>query len=174
MSSNVRCSSLREAVEDFLYHEAELLDDRRFRDWLELFSDDAMYWMPVRQNRLTGPGEVAAELTPRGGNSYFEDDKEALRLRVERLYTDHAWAESPPSRTRHLINNIRIKEQAGDELEVHSDFLVYRTRLEHDRDLYVGGRIDRLRRVGKGFKIIHRTIILDQAILDAKNISVFL
>jgi 3-phenylpropionate/cinnamic acid dioxygenase small subunit len=166
--------SLREAVEDFLYHEAELLDERRFRDWWALFADDAIYWMPVRRNVLTGPGEVAAELEPRKGNSYFEDNKEALRLRVERLYTGSAWAESPPSRTRHVISNIRIKRREGEELEVHSNFLVYRTRLEHDRDLYAGGRIDRLRRSGDQFMIARRTIILDQAILDAKNISVFL
>lgn len=167
-------ADLREAVEDFLYHEAELLDDRRFREWWALFADDAIYWMPVRKNVLAGPGDVADELEPRGGNAYFSDTKEALRLRVERLYTGSAWAESPPSRTRHLVSNIRIKRQAGDELEVHSNFLVYRTRLEHDRDLYAGGRIDRLRRAGDRFMIAHRTIILDQAILDAKNISVFL
>jgi 3-phenylpropionate/cinnamic acid dioxygenase small subunit len=165
---------LREAVEDFLYHEAELLDERRFRDWLALFADDALYWMPVRENRLGGPDAPAAEAAPPGGNSYFEDDKAALRLRVERLYTGTAWAETPPSRTRHLIANIRIKRQEGAEIEVHSSVVVYRSRLEHDRDLYVGGRIDRLRRVGDGFQIVHRTILLDEAILDAKNISTFL
>jgi 3-phenylpropionate/cinnamic acid dioxygenase small subunit len=165
---------LQHAVEAFLFHEAELLDERRFRDWLALFADDALYWMPVRDNRLEGPGDVAAELAPRGGNAYFEDTKEALRLRVERLYTGAAWAETPPSRTRHLVSNVRIKRDDGAELEVHSSFLVYRTRLEHDRDLYVGGRVDRLRRVDRGFQIAHRTIILDQAILDAKNVSVFL
>jgi biphenyl 2,3-dioxygenase beta subunit len=165
---------LREAVEDFLYHEAELLDERRFRDWLELFADDAVYWMPVRENRLEGPEAPAAEIAPPGGNSYFEDDREALRVRVERLYTGTAWAETPPSRTRHLVANIRIKRQEGAEVEVHSNFIVYRTRLEHDRDLYVGGRIDRLRQVEAGFKIVHRTILLDEAILDAKNISTFL
>jgi 3-phenylpropionate/cinnamic acid dioxygenase small subunit len=130
--------------------------------------------MPVRRNSLTEPGEVSAELEPVGGNFYFADTKEALRLRIERLYTGTAWAESPPSRTRHLISNIRIKREIGSELEVVSNFLVYRTRLEHDRDLFAGGRIDRLRRAGDQFLIAHRTIILDQAILDAKNISVFL
>jgi 3-phenylpropionate/cinnamic acid dioxygenase small subunit len=165
---------LREAVEDFLYHEAELLDERRFRDWLELFADDAVYWMPVRENLLGGPDAPAAETAPPGGNSYFEDDREALRIRVERLYTGTAWAETPPSRTRHLVANIRIKRQEGAEVEVHSNFIVYRTRLEHDRDLYVGGRIDLLRQVEAGFKIVHRTILLDEAILNAKNISTFL
>lgn len=167
-------SDLRETVEDFLYHEAELLDDRRFREWWALFSDDTIYWMPVRKNSLTGPGEVSAELEPLGGNYYFADNKEALRLRVERLYTGSAWAESPPSRTRHLVSNIRVKREIGAEVEVLSNFLVYRTRLEHDRDLFAGGRIDRLRRAGDQFLIARRTIILDQAILDAKNISIFL
>ncbi len=165
---------LREAVEDFLYHEADLLDDRRFEEWLELFADDARYWMPVRDNRLTGPDAVARELSEPGGNYYFDDSKETLRIRVERLYTGSAWAETPPSRTRHLISNVRIRRERGDEVEVQSSFLVYRTRLEHDRDLFVGRRTDVLRRVEDGFRIARRTIVLDQAILDAKNISVFL
>jgi len=165
--------NLRETVEDFLYHEAELLDGRHFRDWWGLFAEDVVYWMPVRWNVHKLPGEVNDELEPRGGLSYFEDDKESLRLRVERLYTGTAWAESPPSRTRHLITNIRIKREEGGELAVRSNFLVYRTRLEQDRDIYVGERIDRLRPDGNQFLISRRTIILDQAILDAKNISVF-
>ena len=165
---------LRAAVEDFLYHEAELLDERRFEEWLALFADDARYWMPVRDNRLLGPDEVARELTAPGGNFYFDDTKETLRIRVERLYTGTAWAETPPSRTRHLIANVRIRRQDDAEVEVQSNFLVYRTRLEHDRDLFVGTRTDVLRRVTAGFLIARRTIVLDQAILDAKNISVFL
>ena len=164
---------LRHEVEEFLYDEAELLDERRFREWLELFTDDARYWMPVRGNRLQVPGEVAGELSGRDGNFYFDDTKAALRIRVERLYTGAAWAEIPPSRTRHLISNVRIKRESGSEIEVHSNFLVYRTRLEHDRDLFVGTRADLLRRVNGRWKIAARTIVLDQAILDAKNISVF-
>jgi biphenyl 2,3-dioxygenase beta subunit len=80
----------------------------------------------------------------------------------------------PPSRTRHLISNIRIKNDDGREVEVHSNFLVYRTRMEADQDIFVGTRQDVLRRVGNGFKIAKRTIILDQAVLSAKNISIFL
>lgn len=165
--------NLRDAVTDFLYHEAELLDDRMFREWWALFSDDLVYWMPARWNLFKGPTKVDEELEQRGGLYYFNDTKESLRLRVERLYTGTAWSESPPSRTRHFISNIRVKQEADDELEVRSNFLVYRTRLEHDRDQYVGGRIDRIRQVGKDFVIARRTIVLDQAILDAKNISVF-
>jgi biphenyl 2,3-dioxygenase beta subunit len=80
----------------------------------------------------------------------------------------------PPSRTRHLITNVRVKKDDGNEIEVHCNFLLYRTRMETDKDIFVGARQDILRRSGGSFKIARRTIILDQAVLDAKNISVFL
>ena len=167
-------NDLRRQVEDFLYLEAELLDDRKLREWLDLLTDDVRYWMPIRHNPSERPREVAEELSKPGEGYYFDDNKENLRLRVERVYSKSAWAELPPSRTRHLISNVRIKKDNGTEIEVHSNFLVYRTRMETDRDIFVGMRQDTLRRADGGFKIAGRTIILDQAVLDAKNISVFL
>ena len=96
-------------------------------------------------------------------------------MRVARLDIGTAWAETPPSRTRHLISNIRVKGANGhSEFHVHSNFLVYRTRLDTDQDIYVGTRQDTLRRVDGQLKIARRTIILDQTILDARNISIFL
>jgi 3-phenylpropionate/cinnamic acid dioxygenase small subunit len=165
---------LRHAIEDFLYLEAELLDERRLREWLELFTDDLHYWMPVRHNPLERPEEIADELAKPGDSYYFNDNKETLRIRVERVYAKTAWAEVPPSRTRRLISNIRVKKDDGREIEVHSNFIVYRTRMEKDEDIFVGTRSDVLRRVDGSFKIGRRTIILDQAVLGAKNISVFL
>lgn len=165
---------LRRKVEDFYYLEAELLDDRKLREWLELFTDDVFYWMPIRHNTQDRPASVAEELSAPGEGYYFNDDRKSLMLRVERTYSKTAWSELPPSRTRHLITNVRIKKSDGGEVEAHSNFLVYRTRMESDQDLFVGTRIDKLRRAGGAFKIARRTIILDQAILDAKNISVFL
>ena len=167
-------SELRHQVEDFFYAEAELLDDRRLREWLELFTEDAHYWMPVRHNPLERPADLAAELSKPGENYYFDDNKETLRIRVERIYARTAWAEMPPSRTRRLISNVRVKQDDGGQIEVHSNFIVYRTRMEKDEDFFVGTRQDILCRVGNGFKISRRTIILDQAILGAKNISIFL
>ena len=165
---------LRHKIEDFLYLEAELLDERRLREWLELFTDDLHYWMPVRHNPLERPGEIADELARPGESYYFNDNKETLRIRVERVYSKSAWAEMPPSRTRRLISNVRIKKDDGSEIEVHSNFIVYRTRMEKDQDIFVGTRKDILRRVNGKIKIARRTIILDQAVLAAKNISVFL
>jgi 3-phenylpropionate/cinnamic acid dioxygenase small subunit len=167
-------SDLRHRVEDFLYLEAELLDERRFREWLELFTDDIHYWMPVRYNPLDRPKELSEELSRPGESYYFNDNKETLRIRVERFYSKSAWAEMPPSRTRHLISNIRTRKDDGVQFEVDSNFLVYRTRMEKDEDIFVGTRKDVLRSANGELKIARRTILLDQAVLGAKNISVFL
>jgi len=167
-------SGLRQQVEDFYYREAELLDERKLREWFDLLAEDIRYWMPIRHNRLERPEDIAEELSKPGEGYYFDDDIKSLKIRVERAYSKIAWAEVPPSRTRHLITNVRIKRDDGNEIEAHSNFLVYRTRMETDKDLFVGTRQDLLRRVDGGLKIVRRTVILDQAVLDAKNISVFL
>jgi 3-phenylpropionate/cinnamic acid dioxygenase small subunit len=167
-------SELRRQVEDFYYLEADLLDNRRLREWFDLLADDVRYWMPIRHNTLERPTNLAEELARPGEGYYFDDDKKSLKVRVERVYAKNAWAEMPPSRTRHLITNVRIERITRDEVEAHSNFMVYRTRMETDQDLFVGERQDVLRRVGDSFKIAKRTIILDQAVLMAKNISVFL
>jgi 3-phenylpropionate/cinnamic acid dioxygenase small subunit len=167
-------SDLRHKIEDLFYLEAELLDERRLREWLDLFTDDLHYWMPIRRNLFERPEDLEQELSEPGESYYFNDTKKTLQIRVERLYLKNAWAEMPPSRTRRLVSNIRVKKDDGAEIEVHSNFIVYRTRLEHDQDIFVGTRRDILRRVNGEMKIARRTIILDQAVLAAKNISVFL
>lgn len=161
---------LQRQVEQFLYREAELLDGRRFDEWLELFTDDLHYWMPLRYNR-DRRGDAREESTA-DELSMFDDDKEFLAARIRRLKTGCAWAEDPPSRTRHLVTNVAI-EGAGAELEVRSNFLIYRNRLEGEVDLYAGMREDLLRRVGDGLKIARRKIILDQNVLLSKNLSIF-
>ena len=166
-------SELRHQIEDFYFLEAELLDDRKLREWLALLTDDVRYWMPIRHNTLERPNDVTDELSKPGEGYYFDDNMKSLKIRVERTYAKNAWAEVPPSRTRHLITNIRIKKDDGNEIEVHANFILYRTRMETDKDMFVGTRQDILRRVNGSFKIARRTIILDQAVLDAKNISVF-
>jgi len=85
-----------------------------------------------------------------------------------------AWAEDPPSRTRHLIMNIEIKPGEGDaEVKVYCNFVVYRSRGETEQDFYVGGRQDVLRSVAGSWKIASRRLMLDQNVLTAKNVSVF-
>ena len=171
-------------VEQFLYREARMLDDRQFHQWLELFTDDVRYWMPMRTNRYAASSKAISILD---GSRYEEDDlskesdlafmdetKDSLQRRVDRLDTGMAWAEDPPSRTRHFISNIEVEPgQSESELKVYSNFIMYRTRAETEEDFYVGSREDILRREGDSWKIAYRKIVLDQNVLLAKNLSNF-
>jgi len=171
-------------VEQFLYREARLLDERRFAEWLALLTDDIHYWVGARSNRYPRRSKAISILDP---ERYVEDDltrpdelalldetKETLAARVARLDSGMAWAEDPPSRTRHIITNIEIEPSVSDsELTVYSNFIVYRSRAETEQDFYVGAREDVLRRVDGAWKIASRRLILDQNVLTAKNISVF-
>ena len=180
----MRNDNLIREVEQFLYREARLLDSRRFHEWLELFTDDVRYWMASRSNRYPKSSKAISILDP---DRYVEEDlagedelaildetKATLSGRVARLDTGMAWAEDPPSRTRHVIANIEVEEGDADgELRVYSNFIVYRSRAETEQDFYVGAREDILRRVEGAWKIAHRKLILDQNVLLAKNISIF-
>ena len=171
-------------VEQFLYREARMLDDRKFHEWLEILADDIRYWMPVRSNRypvnskaisiLDGSRYEENELSKEGELAIMDEDKDSLTRRVERLDTGMAWAEAPPSRTRHIVSNVEVEPSANDsELKVYSNFIMYRTRAETEVDFYVGAREDVLRREGGSFKVVYRKIILDQTVLLAKNVSNF-
>jgi 3-phenylpropionate/cinnamic acid dioxygenase small subunit len=171
-------------VEQFLYREARLLDERRFREWLDLFTDDVRYWMAGRSSRYPKSSKAIAMLDPsrhREADIATEDElaildetKATLEGRVARLETGMAWAEDPPSRTRHLIVNIEVEPgDAASEVKVHSNFLVYRSRSETEQDFYVGARTDVLRRVDRAWKIARRKLVLDQNVLLAKNVSIF-
>jgi 3-phenylpropionate/cinnamic acid dioxygenase small subunit len=171
-------------VEQFLYREARLLDERRFHEWLELFTDDVRYWMPGRSNRYPKVSKAISildpdryteeELTREDELAILDETKETLGRRIARLGTGMAWAEDPPSRTRHMISNIEVEPgDAASELKVFSNFLVYRSRSETEQDFYVGARQDVLQHVDGAWKIAHRKIILDQNVLLAKNVSIF-
>jgi 3-phenylpropionate/cinnamic acid dioxygenase small subunit len=172
------------AVEQFLYREARLLDERRFDDWLQLFTEDVHYWMASRTNRYPRSSKAIAILDPEryveedvtgmDELGLFDEDIKTLSARVARLGTGMAWAEDPPSRTRHMITNIEVSTgELDSELTVHCNFIVYRSRGETEQDFYVGAREDRLRRVDGGWKIARRRLILDQNVLSAKNLSIF-
>jgi 3-phenylpropionate/cinnamic acid dioxygenase small subunit len=168
-------------VEQFLYREARLLDERRFHEWLALFTDDVRYWMAGRTTRYPRSSKAITTLNRQESDVVVEEElaildetKATLSGRVARLETGMAWAEDPPSRTRHLITNIEVEPgDAPSELKVYSNFLVYRTRAETEQDLYVGARQDTLRRVDGAWKIAHRKLVLDQNVLLPKNVSVF-
>jgi 3-phenylpropionate/cinnamic acid dioxygenase small subunit len=156
----------------FYIREAWLLDERRLTEWLALFTDDVLYFMPRRKN--VPRRESHRELTPLGDLAILEEDKRYLEMRVARLDTGMAWAEDPPSRTRHLVGNLEVAPLAKGEVQAKTAFLVYRSHLETDHQLLSGCREDVLRRVKGGWKIARRTIVLDANVLLDKNLSVFL
>ena len=156
----------------FYIREAWLLDERRLTEWLALFTDDVLYFMPRRKN--VPRRESHRELTPLGDLAILEEDKRYLEMRVARLDTGMAWAEDPPSRTRHLVGNLEVAPLARGEVQAKTAFLVYRSHLETDHQLLSGCREDVLRRVKGGWRIARRTIVLDANVLLDKNLSVFL
>lgn len=160
---------LKHEAEEFLYHEADLLDSRRLDEWLDLLTEDIHYWMPIR--RTTTAREVDREFTGPGGMAFFDDDKAMLTLRVERLSVGRAWAEDPPSRTRRLVTNIRILDVTDNEMTVACNFQLYRTRLNSEEDSWIGRREDLLRRTGNGFKLARRHIYLEQTVILSQNMS---
>jgi 3-phenylpropionate/cinnamic acid dioxygenase small subunit len=156
----------------FYISEAWLLDERKFKDWLDLFTDDVLYFMPRRKN--VPRRESHRELTALGDLAILEEDKRYLEMRVARLDTGMAWAEDPPSRTRHLIGNLVAAPLENGTVEARTAFLVYRSHLETDRQLLSGCREDLLRKVEGAWKIARRTIVLDANVLLDKNLSIFL
>lgn len=167
---------LREEIEEFLYEEAALLDERHFTEWLGLLTDDLTYFMPLRRNVKFG--EAARENTRIGKDiSWFDEDKWTLAKRVEQIMTGIHWAEEPFSRVSRLIANVQLTSatpslEAPGEIAVRSRFLIYQNRVEYETNLFAGKRNDVLRREGGAWKIARREIILEQNVLTAKNLTV--
>src|SRR5712691_3208338 len=168
---------LTREIEEFLYAEAELLDERRFEAWLELLTDDIRYWMPMRRNVKFG--ELEREFTREGQDiNWFDEGKDTLTRRVQQILTGVHWAEEPLSRLCHMVSNIQLLHVqpsvvAPAEVMVKCRFLIYRNRVETETDLLVGKREDVLRRVNGQWKIRQRKIVLDQNVLLAKNLTFF-
>lgn len=158
-------------VERFYYDEAALLDAHSYEQWLDLFSDDTHYFMPIRRTRSSR--ELDKQFTRPGEMAFIDDIKPHLKGRVRKLATGKSWAEDPPSRTRHFITNIRVIEDRTEELEVEANFHLYRTRLKSEETSWFGVRRDVLRRHEGSFLIADRVVLLDQTVLLSRNLSNF-
>ncbi len=163
---------LRLEIEDFLWNEADLLDEHQYDDWLDLFTEDASYWMPIRSN--VASQEMTRELTDEGPDlSWYSDDKPTLRKRVNQIKTGYHWAEEPLSRVTHMVSNIRVLSWNGSEAKVKCRFLFYRNRHADEESTFIGKRIDTLRRTNDGWKIARREVYLDESVLLYKNLTNF-
>ena len=142
----------RQQVEDFLYHEAALLDAWKLDEWLALLTDDATYRVPSNDQPNADPANTLFTIA---------DDIRRIKARVHRLKDKNAHAEYPPSRTRRMISNVRIVGRSGADLNVEANFVVYRYRRDERIREYVGHYRFGLRVEAGGFKIRTREAVLD-------------
>ena len=158
------------AAHQFLVEEAALLDAADYAGWLDLLCEDIRYVMPVRVTTARG-----ADFDSLADMGHFDENMYALRKRVQRLATDHAWTEDPPSRTRHFVTNIRTFRHRTSELRVESALLLFRSRGDtREPDLISAGRTDLLRESGDGLRLARREILVDESVLRTQNLAVFL
>lgn len=142
----------RSEVEDFLFLEADLLDNWQLKDWLALYTEDAEYQVPST--------DLPKDAEPDNNLYYIADDYVRLEQRVIRLGKKTMWSEYPRSKTRHLVSNVRVVGESDGDILVKAGFAVYRTKWENT-DVYVGSYDYRLRVGADGFKIRKKKCVLD-------------
>ena len=144
---------------DFLYHETALLDERRFEEWLELFTDDALYWIPQGD-----------EADPVRHVSLVYDDWQRLHERVLRLSSGFAYSQDPPSKTCHLVGNVQVADTADGELEVSSTLLVAEVR-RNTQSLFAGRVAHTLVPENGSFRIRRKIVRLVNSDVPLGNVS---
>lgn len=141
----------RQKIEGFLYREARLLDERRFEEWIGLFTENGYYWVPAYPDQED----------PYQAVSIYFDDREMMKTRLSRLDHPKIHAQSPASRTCHFLSNIEIDWDYGDPAEVlvHSTLMMLEYRL--DKQTSYGGRCRHLLRAdGDTFKLAWKRVDL--------------
>ncbi|KPU97899.1 3-phenylpropionate dioxygenase [Variovorax paradoxus] len=175
---DARYYELKRDIEEFLYDEAEMLDQRRFREWLDTLAEDLVYFMPMMFNVKFGQHETREKTRYEKDMSWFNEGKWTLTKRAEQILTGVHWAEEPLSRLCRLVTNVQltaIEENAAGQQEVSvlSGFLIYQNRCEHEEYYFAGKRSDVLRRVDGRWQLARREIRLGQNVLLAKNLTMF-
>lgn len=177
MKHDLAYFALKQEIEEFLYQEADLLDARKFREWLDLLADDLVYFMPIRRNVKSGEQDQRENTCQGEGISWFDEDKWTVTKRVEQILTGVHFAEEPLSRVTHMVSNVRLLDvkpsiELQEEVTVGCRFLVFQSRVEYEHYTFIGRRTDALRRHGDSWLIARRELVLDQNVLMAKNLSI--
>ena len=136
-------------IEQFLYHEAWLLDQGQLDEWLALYTDDATYWIPLEANQAD----------PLTTSSIVYDDRRLLEVRVRQFRHPRAHARIPAPRTVHQVGNVRVIETGGRDVRVGSTLVLVEYRRERQR---LWGAIveHRLRRTAEGLRIAAKRVDL--------------
>jgi 3-phenylpropionate/cinnamic acid dioxygenase small subunit len=140
----------RYQIEKFLYHEAQLMDENRFDEWLALWRDDCLYWVPSNLD----------DYDPTLHVSIIYDDRERLEDRIMQLKSGERWSQEPRSRMRRLISNVEFEESGDGEVTVVSNFILLELR-RGEQDTFGARQIHKLRSDGNGsFKIAYKKVML--------------
>lgn len=171
MSGELVDWQIERAVTAFLFLEAELQDDRAFDAWLELLDPELRYVVPVRTTRPEGQGPELSDVM-----FHFDETKATLTMRVDRLKSGDAWAEVPPSRTRHFVTNVRVAAgPAPDTVAARSNLLFTRVRGDETvLQTLTAERRDVLRRADGSWRLLERVVRLDATTLPVYNLAFFL
>jgi len=175
---DARYYEVKREVEEFLFDEANLLDERRFKEWLDTLAEDLEYFMPLTFNVKFGEHAARENTTREKHMSWINEGKWTLTKRAEQILTGVHWAEEPLSRVCRLVSNVQLTEivtnaAQEEEVSVSSRFLIYQNRCEREQYFFVGDRRDVIRRTASGWKLAKREIQIHQNVLLAKNLTVF-
>lgn len=156
-----------------LYDEAALLDERRFRNWIDWLSDDLRYLMPVRANRL--PREASIELGGADEVAHYDETKTSFAVRIKRLETGMAWAEDPASRVRRFVSNVTVRSSTAypEYVLARSYLSAYRSRVDDELGSITAARHDIWVKsdAPQGWSLRQRYIVPDDVILHIGNLS---
>ena len=133
----------RHAVEQFLYRQAELLDSKKWQDWIDLFAPDGVYWMPPDRSYKTWDGQPAI----------FAEDKNLMTVRMNRVLHPDAWSQRPLWGTNHVVSNVSIqKKHKNGDVEVRSRFHMMELRRDDVRH-FAGSYTHHLKKTKSGYAI---------------------
>ena len=139
----------RQQVEQFIYYEADLMDEHRYDEWLALWTDDALYWVPSGRDDIDPKREI----------SLIYDDRVRLQVRITRLKSGFAHAQEPKSRMRRVVSNIVPQEAENGDIVVFSNFLLTELR-RGKQDTFAGRTVHRLRPDNGSFRLASKKVLL--------------
>lgn len=145
--------ALKMEIEEFLYRQAEILDDKRWDEWLALFTDDGTYWVPVTEDQTADKAE--------GVPNIFYEDLDLMRVRAKRVSHPRAWSQKPPHRTSHVVSNVVIEKhdaKTGD-MVVRSKFTMSEFRRDVTRQ-FAGKYRHELKKTKDGWRIRQQRVDL--------------
>jgi len=151
-------------VVEFLYREARLADEARYAEWLALWTDDGVYWVPATTDPSADPQKHL---------SHIYDNRARLDTRVKLLQTGHRYSQEPASLMRRLISNIEVQAAGDDELVAGSNFVLAELAIQAKREMHwwVGRTTHRLRRVDGDLRMSRKKVVLINAAEPLPNLS---